>query len=437
MASLVAEVGSPGRSRERVERVERVERGDRLPVVAVAIAIAGLPLLLPKGPGHSAPADVLIGAAVMVVLLWAASVRARVRLPYAAPVAVLVIAGALGGLAGDQPSLAATALGQDLFMLAWCAAIVTLARTPAALGAMLSVWAWSAIAWSAILIGAVATGHRALAGVGAQGVGRARFMFDNPNLAGSYFAVSLFVVLLAGRPRNKAARGGAVFLVFAAVVLTGSNAALLGIAVGGLVSITVAVARRVDLVAGVAILLILVVAGAAGWYALARAGAASDVHKSQNRFLRYSIARGDRSLNAREDLFKEELDLFRSRPLSGNGPNSTRDVLSATPTAKAKQAHSDYLATLVERGPLGAVALVALIAAVAIRLTGTAPGALKPGFARVAPGTAALVGAAVLIAVSAITHEVLHYRHVWALFGILAAIHSSGRAGGTAGEAPR
>ncbi len=431
MTSAVAAIASFGRTRERVAR------DDTLPVIAVGAAIAGLPLLLPKGPGNSAPADLLIGGAVLVVLVWAASVRARVRLPYVTPVAVFMIAGAIGGLAGGQASHAVTALGQDLFMLAWCAAIVTLARTPETLGSILSVWAWSAIVWATILVGAVATGQRALAGLGAHGGGRARLMFDHPNLAGSYFAVSLFVVLLAGRPRRKAARGGAVLLLFAAIVLTGSNAALLGIAVGGLISIAVASARRVDFVAGVAILIVLVTAAGAGWIVLSRAGVTNSVDQSQNRFLRYSVARSDRSLNARHDLFKEELDLFRPRALTGIGPASTRDDLSADPTTKAKEAHSDYLAALVERGPLGAVALVALIGAVAIRLVGIAPAALKPRYASVAGGTAALVGATVVVAVGALTHEVLHYRHAWALFGILAAIHYGGRAGSSGVEDTR
>jgi len=428
MSAAVATFRSQSRARQRVERT------DTLPLIAVGGAIAGLPLLLPKGPGNSAPADVLIAATVITVLVWAASVRARVRVPYVVPVALLIVAGALGGLAGREPGSAVIALGQDLFMLAWCAAIATLARTPAALGVILRVWAWSAIAWAGILVGAAATGQRSLAGLGSHGGGRARFMFDHPNLAASYFAVSLFVVLLAGRPRNKTARAGAVLLLFAAVVLTGSNAALLGLAVGGSVSIAVAVARRVDLVAGVAILIVLVVAGAGGWFALTRTGATSRVDETSNRFIRYSIARGDRSLDARLDLFKEELDLFRLQALTGIGPASTREVLSSNQTAKVKEAHSDYLAALVERGPLGVVALLALIVAVAIRFVGTAPGALTPGFARVASGTAAMVGAGVLIAIGAITHEVLHYRHAWALFGIFAAIHSSGRAGETVAE---
>jgi O-antigen ligase len=412
----------------RVPVRERVTRDEALPVTAVCVGIAGLPLLLPKGPANSAPADVLIGAAIVVVLLWAATVRARVRVPYAVPVGLFVVAGAIGGLAGGRSTAAVMALAQDVFMLAWCASIATIGRTPSALAAILRTWAWSAIAWASILLGAVAIGLRSVAGLGSHGGGRARFMFDHPNLAASYFAVSLFVILLAGRPRSMIMRIGAVMLMGAAVVLTGSNAALVGLAAGGLAAVTIAVARRLDLVAGVAVLIILAAAGAGGWYALSRGGVIGSVNESQNRFLRYSVARSDRSYDARLDLFQEELGLFRERALTGNGPATTRDVLLANQSSRAKEAHSDYLAALVERGPLGAVALMALIAAIGVRFVGTAPGALRPAFARVASGPSAAIGAAVLLAVGATTHEVLHYRHAWALFGILAAIHASARA---------
>ena len=38
------------------------------------------------------------------------------------------------------------------------------------------------------------------------------------------------------------------------------------------------------------------------------------------------------------------------------------------------------------------------------------------------------------MAVAAFTHEVLHYRHLWALLGILAAIHLFGRDGKSSAE---
>jgi O-antigen ligase len=92
-----------------------------------------------------------------------------------------------------------------------------------------------------------------------------------------------------------------------------------------------------------------------------------------------------------------------------------------------KEAHDDYLATLVERGALGFVGLMLLIGAVVTRAISIDPRRLSPDFRRVVPSTAPLIGALVAMTVSALTHEVLHYRHLWALLGILAAVHVFGR----------
>ena len=42
----------------------------------------------------------------------------------------------------------------------------------------------------------------------------------------------------------------------------------------------------------------------------------------------------------------------------------------------------------------------------------------------VIPETAPLIGALVAMAVTAGTHEVLHYRHLWVLLGIVAALYT-------------
>jgi hypothetical protein len=214
--------------------IERVAPGDRLALFGVAAGIAALPFLSPKGPGHTAPVDVIIGAVSLLALVWAASVRARVRVPYAVPVAVIIIGGAIGGIVGNSPNRALVALFQDVFLLSWCAAIATVARTPAAMRALLATWAWSSTAWAALLIGATAAHVRFISGIEGINGGRARFTFDHPNLAASYFVVSLFVVVLARRPRNPILRAGAILALLAAIVLAGSNAAFIGLAVGEL-----------------------------------------------------------------------------------------------------------------------------------------------------------------------------------------------------------
>ena len=88
-----------------------------------------------------------------------------------------------------------------------------------------------------------------------------------------------------------------------------------------------------------------------------------------------------------------------------------------------KEAHDDYLATLVERGVLGFVGLLLLIGTIIIRASNIDPRQMSAEFRRVVPSTAPLIGALVAMAVSAFTHEVLHYRHFWTLLGILAALY--------------
>ena len=407
--------------------IDRIAPGDRLPVFGVAIAIAALPLLKPKGPGHMAPVDVIIGAASRLVLVWAASVRTRVRVPYAVPVAVLIIGGAIGGIAGASPNRALVALFQDVFLLAWCAAIATVARTPGALRALLATWAWSSAVWASILVGAAAVHIRAISGIASADGGRARFTFDHPNLAASYFVVSLFVVVLARRPRNPVLRAGAILALLAAIVLAGSNAAFIGLGAGAVVAAAVGASRRFDPLAGVAVFAGACLAAVAMAHLVSISGTAAAVERSDNPYVRYGPARGDRSLRDRVDLFRTELALFQQEPLLGRGPSSTRDSLDELGQGRAKEAHNDYLASLVERGPIGAAGLIFLIVAVGVRLAGTGPRSLSPRWARAAPGSAALAGVAAVLIVSAATHEILHYRHVWALFGLLAALHAWGR----------
>jgi O-antigen ligase len=113
--------------------------------------------------------------------------------------------------------------------------------------------------------------------------------------------------------------------------------------------------------------------------------------------------------------------------LLGRGPSSTDLSLQASQSGLIHEAHNDYLATLVERGPLGMVGLLLLIGGVYVRAMSISLRPLRPTFSKVVPGTAPLLGALVAFAASAMTHEILHYRHLWALMGVLAALYYFGR----------
>jgi O-antigen ligase len=148
---------------------------------------------------------------------------------------------------------------------------------------------------------------------------------------------------------------------------------------------------------------------------------------SENPVLRYSIGRGPRSAGTRGSLFASQLDIYERGDLVGIGPAATRATLGKSAASAVKEAHNDYLATLVERGPAGALALALLVGAVAVRMSAISTRPLRPDFAAEVPVPGALAGAAAAFAFSAITHEVLHYRHLWTLLGIAAALYLFGR----------
>ena len=52
---------------------------------------------------------------------------------------------------------------------------------------------------------------------------------------------------------------------------------------------------------------------------------------------------------------------------------------------------------------------------------------LAPAYARLVARPSLVLGAVFAIAATSTTHEILHYRHVWALLGILGGVYLYGR----------
>jgi len=67
-------------------------------------------------------------------------------------------------------------------------------------------------------------------------------------------------------------------------------------------------------------------------------------------------------------------------------------------------------------------------AAVAVRARRVAaPGGLPPRYLAVVPRPDLLGAGLVAVGMSALFYETLHFRHVWALFGLIAALEIAGR----------
>jgi O-antigen ligase len=388
------------------------------------------PVLQPQLPGHIAPEDLLIGAAILGVLLWAGTQRIPIHVPYAVPMSILIVSGLIAALFGILPGAGVLAASQEVYLLAWAAALMTFARTPANVSLVLGVWTWGAVGWSTLLTVAIATHQWWLVGASSADGARAQLWFDNPNMAGNYFLISFFIVLIGRHPRRPVPRVAACLIILTALALSGSNAALLSLALGLAATGLLAVWRRVDLLHALAAAALAIVLLAFVAVYVLDSNLTEEVTQSSNVLVSRSVARGPKSVEGRSTLFAAGVQLYRTGSLLGRGPATTRTTLDlGLATSKVKEAHNDYLATLVERGPIGEIGLVILVVGIGIRAFAVARRPLRPPFARVLTSPSAIFGVVVIMAFTAITHEILHYRHAWAFLGLLAALHYHGLAG--------
>jgi uncharacterized membrane protein YgdD (TMEM256/DUF423 family) len=390
----------------------------------VAVAITTLPILRPSGPGNSAPADVLIVLAVSATALAVASARDPVRLPYVVPVSLLITAGAVGAMVNEPTTSAVVALGQDLLLFLFAAAIVNAARTPQAVGALLRVWAISSTVWAAVLVMAVLLGANGLAGISARTGTRASLTFGDANLAANYFVISLLVVAAARIPRRRLVRWGSYALLTTAIVLTGSLGGMLSLLVAVSLLFAYTIARRVGTMGAIAIVLVVCPI----WFVGVRSAyeALTAAAQDPGSFFHDSFGRVGSSSGSHDLILAEDLRLFSRASLLGEGPTSTKQTLKREQLLYVKEAHDDYLATGIERGALGMLGLVALAGAVALRGRRALQRSRDALLARAVPNSAALVAALAAVACSAVFYEVLHFRQVWALLALVAAIGLAG-----------
>jgi len=138
--------------------------------------------------------------------------------------------------------------------------------------------------------------------------------------------------------------------------------------------------------------------------------------------LRDSVGRSGASTSERQTILDEGAHLFFDGTATGIGPARTKATLEATQAPYVKEAHNDYLATLLERGLIGAIGLVALGFAVGARCTRLMSRRLPDVYAAIVPRPWLLVVIAPVMMVAAGFYEVLHFRHLWTWLGIVAAL---------------
>jgi O-antigen ligase len=390
------------------------------------VAVVLVPFLTPGGPAGIAPVDLFIAMAAAAVMVWA-SVGVKIRAPYAAPVGVLLVAGAAGALAGPVPTAGLLALIQDVWLLAWAIVVANVARSPAGLRLILKAWVIASVAWAAVgLIGVIA-GIPALAGLAANEGGRISLRFGDPNYAANYFVVSIMLIWATGYPRRRLLRTCAYGLLVAAWMFTGSNSGIVSLLVGVSAASILGVRRRWGVVPMIAAASFVVLAAFAVAPHFSLGGIQRAAQASRYQVVRDWVGRSPSSIEDRSLLLHESVGLFYQGGILGEGPGSTKPRLTDTQAPFVKEAHDDYFAALTERGVIGVLGLLLLLAAVLVRTLTVAIRPLRPEVEAIVPRPNALAGAVLGTLVSSSVYELLHVRHVWTLFAIVAAIYAWGR----------
>lgn len=388
------------------------------------------PLIRPSGPGNSSLVDIFVLMALGAAAVWVATTRPVLRSPYLVPTLVLVLAGAVSGLVSPLPGQSLVTVLQDLVLIAWCLVVVNVARLRGALLTLTRIWALSSVVWATIVDGAWVLHIAPVLGETATDGNRVLFTFGDPNYAGTYWVCSIFVVLAAGTPRRGRWRLPAYALLVGALLLTESNGAVLELALGVLLVLTVRLARRRGLLRAFAVVLLVAAAGLAVGETHTVSNLQTWARNSGQSYLVNSVGRSNDSSAQRSMLIAESLQLYEQDGLLGSGPATTKQLLEDRGYPYAKEAHDDYLAALVERGPLGVVGMALLVLGVGLRVGMVLRERHHGRLVTDLPCPEGIVAGVLAMALAGTFYEVLHFRFLWILLAFLAVLASGHSASG-------
>ena len=405
------------------------QSAERAAVVTLIAAFIFQPILHPSGPGNSAPVDIFLLASIITGAVWARSGHHKLRAPYFIPVALMVAAGAASGLVSSLPGLALSNLTTDLLLFAWCTVIVNVLSSPRAMRYAMVAWSWAGIFWAAV-VSVAWVGHiSALEGLQAAEGNRVLFTFGDPNYAATYWLATIFVMYACRTPSARWMRFGGYIVLAWALILSESNGGVLALLLGISFLLSVRAYRKRGLVGSLAVVLVVVLVVSTLLTVFPLSRMRQDALNSRQPLLVNSIGRSAQSTNERGELVVELLQLYRqSDGVVGLGPASTKPLLTSQNAPYPNMAHNDLLAALTERGVVGLLGVLLLVATVAMWAAPLVRRPLSGGFAAAVPRPAGLVAALLALGLISYYEEILHFRFLWALFGIVAVLGKDARA---------
>jgi O-antigen ligase len=213
-------------------------------------------------------------------------------------------------------------------------------------------------------------------------------------------------------------------LLLWSLVLSESNGAAVELVAGVALLFCVGVYHKQGLVNAMALLMVAVVAVVVFLQVAPIVTVQTWARDSGQSLLVNTLGRSNSSSAQRSALIDEALSLYASDGLLGSGPSTTKALLFDRQYPYAKEAHDDYLAALVERGPLGVLGVVLLVISAAWRAGTVLRGPPSLSFAAQIPRPVGLVAALVALGVAGTYYEVMHFRFLWLLLGLVAVLAS-------------
>ncbi len=367
-------------------------------------------------PGNTALVDFI--NIPIIILSWGIFLKNNkvIRLPLAFPQWAILVGSQIASFNSIDPSLSVLTLIQDIYLFIWFITLVNIIEEKRLLRRIIEIWIVSAVVISIIIVIAYVSKSSYLIPLAMKGTGRAIGTFRNPNLVASYLLTSFFIYLSIPFPRERLLRLIIGLLLIFAMLITGSNAAIMGF-VGGMGAWLVqrlTSAKRSFL--PFALLALVLATVSVILYVPPFSNLPERVVSFASSFtgrtdlLGMSVGRSQRGLAKRIRIWEDGYKLFLEKPL-GIGPGNAH-------LSMGLETHNDLMSYLLERGPIGLVGLLLMVIEILRCLKQLST--LKNSYNYTDwPIISPLIGAFLTNILFGLTHEVFHFRHLWLLFAVI------------------
>lgn len=405
------------------------------------LTIVLVPVVVPTGPAESAIVDIV---SIVALPLYVATVLVRRRpltVPFLIPIFMISVGSLVATINAIEPGDAYLAMAQDLYLFAWFVVLVNLLRDGRNLTTFRVIWMWTANAIALYGIYRVLTvTHMGLVGLISPRGFRAISTFYDPNMCADYLVLSLFVVIGLGEEIGRFVRWGSIGLLLVGILATKSNGGLTSLGVGLAAWLLVRAWTLRISPAGLAALGLLGASLVLGGFWVVKGMGVGEAELTQVTESSV-LGRAGHSSEGRFHIWGTLLKRYARTPL-GIGPGNSQSVpLSAEERERpnslmSKEAHNDYLAYLIERGPLALLGLLFLKLGAFRRVTHWWRRRVRQGYRTGGVFIAASFAALVASSVHSLTLETLHFRHEWLFLAMVCALDGMVFRARAEGEAP-